>query len=92
LKWNEIKSLFPAKGGASKFLKCGFFIFYSIEIRKANETLDDYWGHLNELVKGYRSKNFPVPPLAGVGAPSGRFFQNTKALRGKIIRWNSKPF
>jgi hypothetical protein len=81
LKWDEIKSLFPAKGGASKFLKCGFFIFYSIEIRKANETLDDYWGHLNELVKGYRSKNFPVPPLAGDGAPIREIFSKHKGVK-----------
>jgi|APFre7841882654_1041346.scaffolds.fasta_scaffold33180_3 hypothetical protein len=37
-----IKSLFPAKGGASKFLECGFFIFCSIEIKEMNETLDCY--------------------------------------------------
>ena len=82
----------PAKGRASKFLKCGFFIFYSIEIRKANETLDDYWGHLNELVKGYRSKNFPAPSLAGADALSGKSFQMKKVLRGKIIRWNLRQF
>jgi len=54
------------------------FIFYSIEMEKVNKTLQYFWGHLNDPVKGFRSKTFPVPPLAGTSVPCGRFYKELK--------------
>jgi hypothetical protein len=51
------------------------FHIYRVEIREVKETLDNDWGHLNKLAKGYRSKNFSVPPLAGLGPYWGDFFK-----------------
>jgi len=50
-----------------------FLIFNDIEIWKMSKTLQYYWSHLNNPVKGFRSKTFPVPPLAGTGGPWGDF-------------------
>jgi hypothetical protein len=42
-------------------------IFYGIETKKLNKAMYYYWSHLNNPVKGFRSKTFPVPPLARTG-------------------------
>jgi len=54
LKWNGIDPPVPARGGASKVLECGLYIFDRIEIGKVNETLQCFWSHLQDSVKGFR--------------------------------------
>jgi hypothetical protein len=80
LKWNGISHLFPAKGGASKFLECGFFIVCSIEMEKVDETLDYYWGHLNYLTKRLPLYKFSSPALGGGGCPTGEILKDVKVL------------
>jgi len=47
-----------------------FFMFYRIETGKVNKVLQYFWGHLNDLAKGFRSKTLPAS-LPGV--PWGDF-------------------
>lgn len=42
---------YPAKGGTSKVLECGFFVSCTIEREGVNIMPQYFWGHLNGLKK-----------------------------------------
>jgi hypothetical protein len=53
------------------------FIFYHVDMEEVNGTKQSLWSHLNNPVKGFRSKTFTVLPLAGTNVP-GAILQRVK--------------
>ena len=64
------------------------FIFFSIEMGQVNKTLQYFCSHLNDLVKGFRSKTFPAS-LTGV--PSVRFNKALKCYFNSIFTGCAAP-